>query len=876
MTVDLPSPTVVRKHPLAECERCPLYDRGKHVPSEPPTGEGNGLAFIGESPGHKEKLKGRPFIGPSGRLLERVMLQHGIERSASLLTNAALCNYADDDKASLPGAIDACRPRLLADLAQSNVTTAVTLGNSAVSSVYETKVGITKLRGGEAKDSTFVDGLKVVPTFHPAAALRNQGLFPLILQDVAKVVPKVATWVEPLTTVIEDKWEALQFLKTNQTKYPVIVDVETGTEKEQGFNRTTNLLCVGLGSTAPNHGNSVVVIGRPAIYSRKVQKALIRLLSRTNVICQNGKFDVYILSLINHENLPLWLEFDTMLASYSFNENPGTHSLDYMGVEYLGTPNWKDAVKPYLVKHKYPADVVQAARDHLIEWLAGTEDDEYPEEFPFKADIVKRAPHPKACEAAAKEMGVIEFKLEGQKYANRIRWRFPKEAVLLSPPDADGSYASIPAPILHKYNSFDVQVTRMLYFLFKAQQEEKGLTELNKHLMVMSNALMRPERHGLKVDYEQNARLYDEFTEHIDSLDDFTFNVGSWQQLRKHFLDTWGLQMKSTDEDHLTELMNNPRTPDDISKFCAKVLEYRGWVKLRSTYVTSIRTLALANNDVVLPTFKIDQATTGRLASRNPNVQNMPRRFDIKKQFIPSSPDRIFVYADYSQLELRVMCWLADDTVMRDLFNDPTRDVFDELTPAVYGMTKEEFYALKDADPVRANEMRVVIKSFAYGIAYGRTAHGIAQDPKLNITVKEASARMSAFQKQIPAIMDFMSKVVRDIHKGKDLVNVFGRRRRFHLITNQNRHDLEKQAMAYLPQSTASDICVTALSRLPSWMDPRNIIHDAILCEAPREEADIHLKTLIRVMTETAEEVTGGYVSFGADGSMGEDWSKCK
>lgn len=854
---------------LANCHECPLQ-AAKMVPTRFPTQPSNGLAFIGESPGTHEKRKGQPFVGPSGQLLNKVLELQDISREASVLTNAALCNYRDDQKDVLPEAIRCCRPRLIHELKEAGVHTAITLGNAAKNSLLDTKEGITKARGGSARSSDFASDIKVIPTFHPAFCLRDQGKFPLLLQDIAKVKPTEGTWIEPHITVIEDTPRALKLLSETKANDPIVLDVETGKEKEAQYSRTTNLLCVGLGSTSATHGNRVVVIGRPAIHNRRVQRALISLVSRTGVICQNGKFDCYILSLINHDNLPIYLTFDTMLASYSLNENPGTHGLKYMGVEYLGTPHWEEEIQKYLKAPKDPPEVRQPALSFITQALSDGDS-------VFRTDMLRESPVSEAATSrAAIELGVIEHKGNpGEKYATRIRWRLPEVLPDLAPSDADGSYASIPAPILHKYNAFDVQVTRQLYFMFRDRQHDKGLTGLNEHLMRMSNALMRVERNGLKVDREENTRLYQEFTEHIDSLlPSFDgINPNSVPQVKEHIKITFNRELESTAKDILVD--ESAKTSNEEYKtFIHELLGYKQWTKLRSTYVTSIEKQAIENNGFVLPTFKIDQATTGRLASKNPNVQNMPRQFDIKRQFITSSPDRVFVHADYSQLELRVITWLAQDDAMRDLFNDPDRDVFDELATGVYNLTPAQFQDLKTNEPKRAKEMRVIVKSFAYGTLYGRTAYGIAQDPDVNLTLGEAERVRLNFVRQVPKIMAFQENVKTQIKQGRDLVNVFGRHRRFHLITNQNVHDLEKQAMAYLPQSTASDICVTALSRLPQHFDPRNIIHDAILLEAPREEAQQHAETLVSIMKSTAEEITGGYIDFEVDATIGTNWSE--
>lgn len=885
MTTQIPGPALLveknlstrpLKHPMANCQECPLY-KGTMVPTKFPTQKSNGIAFLGESPGAQEKRKNEPFVGPSGQLLNKCLEIHDISREQTLLTNAALCNYRDEEKELLPEAIKACRPRLIHELTETGIHTTVTLGNAAKTALLDTKDGITKARGGPPRVSDYKDELLVIPTFHPAFCLRDQGKFPLMLQDIAKVYPTKTSWIEPIITVIEDTDRALRFLTTAKTKDPIVLDVETGKEKEEQYSRTTNLLCVGLGSTSPNHGNNVVVIGRPAIHDKRVQLALLSLVSRTGVICQNGKFDTYILHTINHNKLPVYLVADTMLMSYSLNEVPGTHGLKYMGVEYLGCPHWEEEIKKFLVAPKDPPEIRGPALSFLRTALEDGE--QY-----FRTDILRESPVGQMeTTRAAHELGVIEEKGKpGEKYASRIRWRLdPSLDINLAPADADGSYASIPPPILHKYNAFDVQVTRQLHEYFTRELTEQQLLQFNEHLMVMANALMRVERNGLYVDKAFNETLYNQFTEYIDLLTGMFegINPNSTQQLKQFIAEKFNHYLDSTAEETIRGEINKYENTDSIKaknycEFLEKLLEYRRWTKLRSTYVTSIAKQAAENNGFVLPTFKIDQATTGRLASKNPNVQNMPRKFDIKRQFIPSSPNNVFVHADYAQLELRVITWLAQDHRIRDVFNDPNRDLFDELSEGIYGITSEQLKWMKQSNYEKYKEMRVVVKSFAYGVLYGRTAYGIAQDPDLDISIKEAERVSQLFQAQVPTIMAFQKDVIRKIHKGQDLVNVFGRHRRFHLITNQNKHDLEKQAMAYLPQSTASDICVTALSRLPKEFDPRNIIHDDILLECPRDEAHEQGKILSRIMKETAEEITGGYISFEADYEIGENWAE--
>src|SRR5690606_8933307 len=122
-----------------------------------------------------------------------------------------------------------------------------------------------------------------------------------------------------------------------------------------------------------------------------------------------------------------------------------------------------------------------------------------------------------------------------------------------------------------------------------------------------------------------------------------------------------------------------------LMSFCTAMLRHRREAKLYGTYVKGIRKRTYKGR--VFPNFLVHGTTTGRLACRNPNLQNIPRESTIRKQFVPSRPENVFVSVDYSQAELRVLAWLAQDEYLRAIFNDPTRDLFNELRPVLYGNT---------------------------------------------------------------------------------------------------------------------------------------------------------------------------------------------
>jgi DNA polymerase I-like protein with 3'-5' exonuclease and polymerase domains len=173
------------------------------------------------------------------------------------------------------------------------------------------------------------------------------------------------------------------------------------------------------------------------------------------------------------------------------------------------------------------------------------------------------------------------------------------------------------------------------------------------------------------------------------------------------------------------------------------------------TFVTGLRKRTTAEG-TVHPSFLIHGTTSGRLSARNPNSQNIPRAEQIKRQFIARSEDRILVGVDMSQAELRVLTWLAKEELTRDIFNDPSRDLFVELCRNMFpdkyppSLSDKEVKKLSSAEKPGEPSIRTLVKTFAYGIAYGRTAAGIAADPQFNMDVRVAQQHMKVFEKTIP------------------------------------------------------------------------------------------------------------------------------
>jgi uracil-DNA glycosylase family 4 len=796
-----------RKHPLAKCEECPLRLVGTFVPSVGP--EKAEVAFVGEAPGRQEALHGIPFTGPSGKLLDRVLQYHEIRREDVLLTNACLCR-PPDNATPTPAAQAACRPRLLAELEGREANTVVALGNTAAETLLGAS-GVTKLRVGQGRFTDRLPGVRIIPTVHPAACLRQSDLFPHLVTDIGKVYGLVDPWKPPAWKAYEEPQEALDVLEAlAELTGPVVVDIECDVDKDSGFDHPNQykMLCVGLAYA----DDRVVVIGERALEDEGVRGALAAYLRTHDVIAHNGKFDLAgLYPLLG----PLRLWFDTMLASYVLDERPGIHSLGTLGVERLGTPDWKDQLKPYLRK------------------------------------------------------GVTEDGL-----------------------DSYTGYGRIPRAVLYRYNALDCSVTRGGWKLLAEELDRHRLREVHDALVRRSNELVYVELNGIAIDLDYNRKLITDYTFTIDEkrtrlneilkengFEEYTpYNPNSPQQTLKLVQNGFHFQLPllrrpdgtmrpTTNREAMTGILERCEPGTWIHEFFTVFLEFKKESKLYGTFVKGIRQRLYRGR--VYPTFLLHGTTSGRLACRNPNLQNIPRESSIRRQFVPSRPENVFVSVDYSQAELRVLTYLAGEEWFRDIFNGGERDLFDELTPRLY--TGVDRRALTKAE---WKELRIRVKAFVYGLGYGRTAFTIASEFK--IPMAEAEALERRFFETIPAVVQFQQDVRQRVLDGHDLITPFGRHRRFHLITNENWQAVKNEALAFLPQSTAADMCMDAFVRIRQelrgigWV--RNLIHDAILVEVPEHRADEVAALMQDIMEEEGDKLVGGYVKFATEATIGRSW----
>lgn len=354
---------VTRHHPKAKCENCPLFreDGRNYVPTE---FNGNDLFVIGQAPGRDETKTKQPFTGKSGKLLEITLTNNGISRRDITLTNVVSCRPPKNDDPP-QAAIECCRPRLGAEIALDGPPATdptlppgpppssphgpshgpiLALGNTAIKATLKDKPKVTKDRVGPPKLSPYYENKVVIPTFHPAACLRNPDQYQFLETDVRKINnAALVEWTDPAYIVYEDSTLsvkiALEQILNEEEYNPLAIDLEVGEEKDDSFGHPEKVLSVGIAYNA----RAGIVIGERAIEDPKVRELLAAIIRTKKHIWHNAKYDLQVLFNVGLANGKAY--WDTMLASYCIDERRGIHGLKYLAKEYLGAPDWDAEVK---------------------------------------------------------------------------------------------------------------------------------------------------------------------------------------------------------------------------------------------------------------------------------------------------------------------------------------------------------------------------------------------------------------------------------------------------------------------------------------------------------------------------------------------------
>ena len=568
-------------------------------------------------------------------------------------------------------------------------------------------------------------------------------------------------------------------------------------------------------SCAIYDGKTNVVCTEEWLRVPKNKEALRQFLTKSNRKLVAHNMKFDFRSLSAQVGAPIYGHMDTMLLHHAINPGAGDHGLKSLCAKYLGAPDW-DATSKQYVKGNYKL---------------------YPTDYYYPKDLY-----------------------------NHYTEKFGKVKV---------GFEAIPKDVLYKYNAEDVYWTWHLMEYLIDNSDER-IQRVAKHEYRMGNFFQDIEGYGIAVDSKHLDALAEEFgaekEKHMEKLAELVspdFNPNSPKQVQE-VLSSAGHNMASTSEGDLEDMLAGGVHPK-VREFVQTLLDVRGTTKMLGVYNKGIRDRM--HNGRVYPTYKVHGTNTGRMSAADPNIQNIPRDKRLRKLFTVSNPDEFdFIECDYSQAELRTMAILSDDDYLKSLFQPGMPDFFDSLLPVTFPKANISEWSAQEKKDNRAK-----LKGIIYGLSYGRKANAIAH--ALDMSPREAQQIIDNYFDAAPNFYQWRQDVeYKALSYDGVLETVFGRRFQSELVTGRSKTNVVNSALSFLPQSTASDICVSAAIEIHKWIEKDysahivGSIHDAILVEAPKKYTEEIAHRMQEEMAASAVRALGDSVPFDTDAEWGTSW----
>ncbi len=397
------------------------------------------------------------------------------------------------------------------------------------------------------------------------------------------------------------------------------------------------------------------------------------------------------------------------------------------------------------------------------------------------------------------------------------------------------------------------------------------LTEME---LPLSAVLAEMELLGVEVDEEGLTQFGAELREELEKLlteiyqeVGYEFNLNSPKQLGEALFDKLGLPPRkktksgySTDAETLESLRAYHPVID-------KILSYRTYQKLNSTYAEGLLKV-IGDDGRIHSTFSQTETRTGRISSNEPNLQNIPIRTELgsrlRKYFV-AKQGCVFLDADYSQIELRIMAHISGDEAMQEAFLH-NADIHRATAARLYHVSPDEV----------TSRMRSSVKAVNFGILYGKGAFSLARD--LGVSVKEADAFIKTYLGAYPKVKEYMDKVVEDGIRQGYVTTLYHRRRLLPELSSSNRNikaQGERMALNTPIQGTAADIIKLAMVKVANRLHAEGLkaklilqVHDELIVECPVDE----IEQASKVLREEMESAAQLSVPLTADVNQGKNW----
>jgi DNA polymerase-1 len=431
-----------------------------------------------------------------------------------------------------------------------------------------------------------------------------------------------------------------------------------------------------------------------------------------------------------------------------------------------------------------------------------------------------------------------------------------------------------------KYAAEDADITLRLWQAFKPELHKKHVTTVYETLeRPLVGVLADMEMTGIKVDREVLSKMSNAFAQKMAQLEDeihalagHSFNVGSPAQVGEILFETMGLPggkkgkngKYSTPADVLEDLATEHELP-------GRVLDWRQIQKLKSTYTDALQDHINTDTGRVHTSYSIAGASTGRLASTDPNLQNIPVRSEegrrIREAFI-ATPGHTLVSLDYSQIELRILAHIAGIDALKEAFLEG-QDIHAATASEMFNVPLDEMTA----------DVRRQAKAINFGVIYGISGFGLARN--LRIPRDEAQGFIDRYFERFPGIRAYMDNTVTFAKEHGYVQTLFGRKINTPEINNRGPHaGFAKRAAINAPiQGTAADVIRRAMIRMPDAIAklPAKMllqVHDELLFEVEESAADDLIAVAKDVMEGASMPAVDLTVPLTVDAGKGANWAK--
>lgn len=759
------------------------------------------LVIVGEGPGDTETVLGKPFSGASGQLLNATLKENGIERKDVYVTNSVQCNIKPNS-----GELASCRPRLVEEILSHEPELVLVLGKVAWQQLSQTRTSMADVVG----TLWWQEDLKLwlIPTWHPAAALRSDGYFP----DIANSIGRVSAFLRGVEK-LPNPAQKLSFKWTFfQTPEGILKALKYYAEQAETLGRVgiaTDTESISPGRWPHPESDQWIMWqlydGKRAaafnwtVADERVKKAARRLLTNPRIRWAMHNGAIYDTRVFRHnlgvcpadENI-----FDTLVLGIGLSERDQAVGLEPLSRQYLNAPAYKKALKNAGYRHaKGPQNDAQW---HQLAYY-GVEDTYYTYEL------------------------------------NRV----------------------LP-PIV---------------------RDEGTLGLCKDLLMPLALTCGRISGRGFPIDREQAEKLQrlwggkcDEYVERLQTLaeeagwpldpkiakaKDGRLNPRSHLQLAHLAYDVLGLEpTDGTTNRKYTSKFDGGRSARSVDQdflighedelMCQLMSRLRVYDKLVRTYVKTIdREMEMDPEGLIHPDFRISRTTTGRLVVR-PLLQVLPHYgahsqladedfAQETRRMFPARPGYVIVSADFKQLEMRVAWALSGDKALGEAL----------CSDDVHAVTAA--YMFRKPQGTVTSGDRHAAKRVSFGVAYNRSAYTLSRGPLLEVLgglsvpehIRQARAQdfIDAFWSRYSDYYRYHQWCKQEALRVGELTTPFGRKRRWMLITDRTRKEIENQAVNFPIQSAASDMCSTALFRSEAALARENLgfplytVHDEVVFE---------------------------------------------